>query len=127
MQRLFIFFRFVKKFYTLWFQMHVISLHVKFLVRHAKQEFVCVVLPHHAKIILGHQHVIQSLTDAFVAQLAIPLRNVLFPMRSVLKENANVETVQLVKEIQMGQSVMQSIVNVKCVSIEDKEWPSLYS
>ena len=99
-----------------WFQMHVVLLHVKFLVRHAMQEFVCVVLPHRAKQILVPQHAIQSTTDVFVVQLAIPRRNVLFLMRSVLKENVNVGTAQLVKEIRMVQSVMQSIVNVKCVS-----------
>ena len=96
--------------------MHVILLHVKFLVRHARQEFVCVVLPHRAKQILVPQHAIQSTTDVFVVQLAIPRRNVLFLMRSVLKENVNVGTVRLAEESRMDQSVMQSTVNVKCVS-----------
>ena len=107
--------------------MHVISSHVKFLVRHAKTEFVCVVLPHRVKKILGHQHVIQSTTDVFVAPLAIPPKDVLFSMRSVLMENVNAETIQPAKEIQMGQYVMQSIVNVKRVSQKGEQWPSLYA
>ena len=112
----FILFVSLKNSMLFWFQMHVILLHVKFLVRHARQESVCVVLTHPAKRILGRRHAIQSTIDASVVQLAIPRRNVLFLMRSVLKENVNVETVQPVKEIRMVQSVMQSTVNVKCVS-----------